>query len=79
MGIKEKVTEMATGALGWIIMPLFFLIPIGDLYWIWMAIQFGSFGMFFVGLIPPFFFIAAPVGAWSLIFGPPDWVIRMFG
>lgn len=58
---------------------MFVLLPIGELYWFWMAIQMGSFGMVVFGIIPPFFIVAAPVGTWSMFFGPPTWVINWFG
>lgn len=56
------------------------LFSIGGIYWLWMAIQLGSFFMFFVGLFPiTAVFLASPVGAWSLLFGAPDWVLNFFG
>jgi hypothetical protein len=56
------------------------LIGVGDIYWLWMAIHLGSFGMFLIGLFPPTAaIIGMPVGAWSLLFGAPDWVISFFG
>ena len=57
---------------------IYIIFPIGWLYWIWMAFQLGSFSMFVAGLIPPFFLISIPVGAYSLFFGLPDWVINYF-
>ena len=60
-------------------MVIYVLIGIGGLYWLWIAIQIGSFGMFVVGCIPPLFLITAPVGAWSFLFGVPDWVFNFFG
>lgn len=78
MGIKEKATELTHGSLGLGVIALYILLPIGDLFWLWTAIQLGSFWMFVVGIVPPLFIIAAPLGAWSLIFGPPDWVVQMF-
>lgn len=55
------------------------LANVGGIYWLWLAIKLGSFGMFILGVIPPAWIITAPVGAWSLLFGPPYWVLRMFG
>lgn len=66
-------------ALGFVLMPLFFLIPVGSLYWIWMAIQLGSFGMFVIGIVPPAALFTAPIGLYSLLFGAPQWLMRMFG
>jgi hypothetical protein len=50
----------------------------GWCYWMWMAIKLSSFGMFFVGLFPLFQIVSAPVGLWSLLFGPPSWLINFF-
>lgn len=36
---------------------------IGGLYWLWVAIQIGSFAMFVVGVVPPLYIVTAPVGA----------------
>ncbi len=77
--LKEWISEAAESAFGLAIMGFFILVGLGDLYWLWMAIQFGSFWMFVAGMVPPFFIIAGPVGAWSLIFGPPEWLVSMFG
>lgn len=51
---------------------------LGELYWLWMAIQFGSFWMFVLGLFPFTAMICAPVGMWSLLFGVPHWVLSWF-
>ena len=51
---------------------------VGDLYWLWTAIQLGSFWMFVLGLVPPFVVVGTVVGAWSLFFGVPEWVFSMF-
>ncbi|XGA81355.1 hypothetical protein OR573_06915 [Halomonas sp. CH40] len=55
------------------------LLGLGGLYWLWVAIQIGSFMMFVVGLFPLFYIVTVPVGAWSILFGVPDWVFRFFG
>lgn len=68
----SKITELLESGAG------FILIGLGDLYWLWIAIQLGSFGMFVLGVIPIFFVITAPVGAWSLLFGVPDWLASFF-
>ncbi len=51
---------------------------IGIIYWQWMAVQIGSFLMFFIGLFPPFLLLTGPIGGWSFLFGPPDWLINFF-
>ncbi|MFJ5537282.1 hypothetical protein [Vreelandella titanicae] len=67
----------ALGSFGAI--AVYFLIGIGGIYWLWIAIQIGSFWMFIVGLFPLFYIVTAPVGAWSLLFGVPSWVFSLFG
>lgn len=54
-------------------------ISIGGLYWLWVAIQIGSFFMFLVGIFPLFYIVTGPVGAWGLLFGMPNWVFNIFG
>ena len=77
--IKEFFNNMF-GAAGVVVMYVLFLgIPIGELYWLWMAIKLGSFWMFVVGLLGPMIFIASPIGLYSLIFGIPRWIFSTFG
>ena len=82
-GVFEKFKEFLGGvfgsASGLVLMGLYLLIPIGNLYWLWMSIQLGSFWMFALGLLGPTILFAAPVGAYSLIFGIPDWIFSTFG
>lgn len=52
---------------------------IGCLYWLWLSVQLGSFGMFVIGILPPAWIITGPVGAWSLLFGAPTWLAGVFG
>lgn len=66
----------AAGVVGFAIMAS---IAVGSLYWLWMAIQLGSFLMFALILFPPSIIITAPVGIYSILFGPPDWVLHVFG
>lgn len=49
----------------------------GWAYWMWMAIQLGSFGMFFFGLAGPLGVFAGILGLWSLIFGMPMWLLKL--
>ena len=58
---------------------MYALLAVGGLYWFWMAIQIGSFLMFVIGFFPPTgLLVAVPVGAWSLLFGVPDWIFAWF-
>ncbi len=67
------------GAMGLIMVVVFGLLSLGGLYWLWIAIQIGSFFMFIVGVFPLCFIVTAPVGAYSILFGVPNWVFVMFG
>jgi ABC-type multidrug transport system permease subunit len=77
--IKDFFINLFGGAGVIIMYGFFLLIPIGDLYWLWMSIHIGSFLMFVMGLFPLTALIVAPVGAYSLIFGVPEWVFNFFG
>jgi len=59
----------------------FYVITIGMLpgwaWWMWMAIHFGSFGMFLFGLLGPFAYVAGLLGLWSLILGVPGWLLHL--
>lgn len=75
----KKLSELTTGALGFSFIGLYILLGVGELYWLWMSFQIGSFGMFLVGMIPPFIIVAMFVGAYGLVFGLPTWVYSFFG
>ncbi|HIO47356.1 TPA: maltose ABC transporter permease [Candidatus Poribacteria bacterium] len=65
---------------GILIYALILLLILGGVYWLWMAIQLGSFWMFAIGLVFPISgIVTCPVGAWSLLFGIPDWIHNLFG
>jgi hypothetical protein len=78
-GIKDFFTSVFGAAGGIVMFGLMFLMPIGGLYWLWMAIQLGSFWMFAIGLLGPTILFTAPIGAYSLVFGIPAWVLSTFG
>jgi hypothetical protein len=62
-----------------IAMPVMYLaFGLGALYWLWLAIQFGSFAMFVIGFAGPLVLFTAPVGLYALLFGVPLWVMRWF-
>jgi len=75
----SNIKKLFNGSMGIVFTSLFILIGLGDIYWLWMAFKLGSFVMGVIGLFPLFFIITGPVGAWSLLFGMPSWVINMFG
>lgn len=66
-------------AKGWLVMCLMFLLPMGEIYWFWMAFVYGSLKMAVLGLVLPLIVITAPLGAWSLFFGPPAWLLQWIG
>lgn len=73
----RSIWDFLTGTMGILVWGL---VAIGSLYWLWIAIQLGSFLMFVLGVFPiTTILLAMPVGAWSLLFGVPDWVINVFG
>ena len=72
----KTLTKVLSGP-AWVV--TFVLMTVGDLYWLWMSLKFGGFVMFALGLFPPTaIFFAAPVGAWSLVFGVPRWLANTF-
>jgi len=79
MQLFIKFRGLLAGSMGVAFMGLFLLIALGNIYWIWISFQIGSFTMFIVGLFPPFIIVTGPIGAWSLLFGVPYWVTNIFG
>ena len=68
------------GAAGVVVMIVFMIsYSIGGIYWLWMSIQLGSFWMFLLGIAGPTVIVTGPIGAYSLIFGTPNWIFNMFG
>ena len=74
-GIQDFIVFVFGSAFGF---GSLFVFVIGDIYWLWIAIQIGSFWMFLVGFTP-LFVITGPIGAYSLLFGVPNWVFNLFG
>jgi len=79
----ESVAVVLKGAFGLVIgvvgAAIGLMFPLGGLYWMWIAIQVGSFWMFVVGMIPPAWPVTCIVGVYSLAFGVPHWVFNWFG
>lgn len=75
----EKLKSLLSGASGGVFAVAMIAVSIGALYWLWVAIQIGSFSMFLVGIFPFCFVVTGPVGAWGLLFGMPNWVFNIFG
>jgi hypothetical protein len=70
---------IAASGIGFIFFALYGVLAVGGLYWFWLAIQLKSFAMFVMGMFPLTWIVTAPVGAYSLIFNTPEWVINTFG
>jgi hypothetical protein len=71
--------RIATAVGGALAEALLLLMPLGALYWLWIAIRLGNFGMFLLGLLGPAVPLTAPVGLYMLCFGTPYWIIKLFG
>jgi hypothetical protein len=55
------------------------LFAVGNLYWLFLSFQLGSFWMFILGVMPPTIIISGVTGAYSLLFDVPNWVYGTFG
>jgi hypothetical protein len=77
--IKGFFTSIFGGAGAIVMLGLAFAIPIGDLYWLWMAIQLGSYWMFVLGMLPFTAIFVGPIGIYCLLFGVPSWIFDKFG
>lgn len=77
--IRNFFEGLFGAAAGVILIGFYITMAIGGLYWLWMAIQLGSFVMFLVIIFPPLLIFAAPIGMYSMIFGVPNWILSWFG
>lgn len=64
--------------IGYALMSLYFILPLGWVYWLWVAVKIGGFAMFALALFPFTSPVAAVLGGWSFLFGIPDWVQSVF-
>jgi len=71
--MNKPVNAIGTG-VGLTVIGLSLLIGIGGLYWIWLSLKAGSVAMFTLGVLPPSLFVTSSIGAWSLLFGAPEWL-----
>jgi len=75
-----KIIERLVQAFGVAGAVAIMLLPgLGQIYWLWTAIQLGSFFMFFLGCLPHLFPVTGTIGAYAFFFGVPDWMVRWFG
>ena len=77
--IKSFFEGIFGAAAGFVMITLMLCYSIGTIYWMWIAIQVGSFWMFVLGFMPPTMVFTGLIGGYSMIFGTPDWVFNMFG
>jgi hypothetical protein len=75
MGKLHEALLATVGTVGGFI--IYFGGFVGWAYWMWIAIQVGSFWMFVFGIFGPFALIAGLLGLWSLLFGIPVWLMHM--
>lgn len=76
--VGRTVAGVVQSVSGMLLVCLYFAVPVGWLYWVWLSIQLGSFMMFFLGMAGPFGLLVAPIGLYALLFGVPIWVLRLF-
>ncbi|QFU22384.1 hypothetical protein FM038_009605 [Shewanella eurypsychrophilus] len=77
--VGEGLLSIFSSGLGIVFYSFYMFFGVGVIYWLWLAIQLESFGMFIVGVIPFAFILTGPIGAYSLIFDTPQWIINVFG
>ena len=77
--IKNFFEGVFGAAAGFVMITFFISYSIGTIYWLWMAIQIGSFFMFVLGFVPTTALLTGFVGGYAMIFGTPDWVLSTFG
>lgn len=76
--IGQGILVVFTTSVGFLMVAGWGLLTLGGIYWLWLAIQLKSFGMFFLGLFPMAWIVTAPVGAYAWAVETPQWVINTF-
>ncbi len=72
------MSKFISTVFSWFMMSIWFLLPLGWVYWLWLAIKVGGFAMFALALFPITAPIASILGGWSFLFGVPDWTVSVF-
>lgn len=72
-----KAIRAALALAGYFVLPAAAFL--GWLFWMWAAIQLGSFAMFAFGLLGPLALPAAALGLWLFLFGVPGWLLALIG
>lgn len=74
MKIFDSIKEFMTSGLGYLLATIGL---VGNLYWLWLAFGFKKVWMFIAAFFPLTAFFTAPVGAWALVFGTPNWLTEL--
>ena len=56
-----------------------YLLALGAIYWVWVALKLGSLPMLLIGFAGPAVMATAPIGLYMLLFGVPDRLVETFG
>lgn len=64
--------------VGCFAMFIYVMFGLGNLYWLFLSFQIGSFWMFILGVFPPTVIVSGLTGAYSLLFDVPNWVYAAF-
>ena len=67
------------GIGGFLLAGFYLMFGLGNLYWLFLSVQLGSFWMFILGIMPPSILVTGLTGAYALIFEVPNWVLGAFG
>ena len=67
------------GIGGFLVAGFYVMFALGNLYWLFLSVQLGSFWMFILGIMPPSILVTGFTGAYALLFEIPNWVLCAFG
>lgn len=67
------------GIGGFLAAGFYLMFALGNLYWLFLSVQLGSFWMFILGIMPPSILVTGFTGAYALFFEVPNWVLGAFG
>lgn len=76
--IKSMPDSIVKSTKAEIVFVVLKLALLANMYWLWLAIKFGSLSMFIVGVIPLAWIVTAPVSVWAFVVGVPQWVVNTF-
>jgi hypothetical protein len=70
-------SNTTTNIIAAIILVLAAFLPVGGLYWVWIAANLGSPTMVVLGILAGL--VTWPIGVYMLLVGVPSWVVMVFG